>query len=151
MLSREDHAGIFGNSSSLKAGVIRDANEFARSKGKIAIPVSVREKPVGLTPADWATFEYQFKIVDANSPIISQSALNDSRKVLPVRANYSVQHTSNLTADVNVIESTIKKDGFSNDKYSELTRLHGLMKNGIISEDEFEILKNNILFKKETK
>ena len=69
MLTREDHAGIFGSLSNLKAGVIRDANEFAKSKGKVAIPVSVREKPVGLTPADWATFEYQFKLISLNLTI----------------------------------------------------------------------------------
>ena len=60
MLSRDDHAGIFGNKNALKAGVIRDANAFAESRGKIAIPISAKEHPVGVM-GDWASFEYQFR------------------------------------------------------------------------------------------
>lgn len=66
LLSREDRAGIFGSSSSLKAGVIRDANAFATSLGKIAIPITTTEKPVGLTPGSWARFDYQFRVVSTD-------------------------------------------------------------------------------------
>jgi len=47
MIMREDHGGIFGSMSKLKAGVIADANAFAAAQGKIAIPISTNEKPVG--------------------------------------------------------------------------------------------------------
>jgi hypothetical protein len=67
MLSREDHAGIFGSKSALKAGVIQDVNAFAEKQGKIAIPISAKEHPVG-TLADWASFELTFKLVDKNDP-----------------------------------------------------------------------------------
>lgn len=66
-LARADHGGIFGNEQALKAGVIRDANAFAESQGKVAIPVSAREHPVGIL-GDWASFEYDFKVVDKNDP-----------------------------------------------------------------------------------
>jgi|SRR6185295_2836181 len=65
MLSREDHGGIFGSQSALKAGVIRDANAFAEKQGKIAIPVSAKEHGVGIL-ADWGKFELTFKVVDKN-------------------------------------------------------------------------------------
>ena len=67
MLAREDHAGIFGNESALKAEVIRDANAFAEKKGKIAIPISAKEHPMGIL-GDWASFELTFKVVDENDP-----------------------------------------------------------------------------------
>jgi hypothetical protein len=66
-LSRDDHGGIFGNEEALKAGVIRDANKFAESQGKVAIPISARAHPVGIL-GDWASFEYNFKVLDTNNP-----------------------------------------------------------------------------------
>ena len=61
MLFREDHRGIFGSPSPLKAGVISDANKFAEYQGKVAIPISSHFKPMGIGPAQWAEFEYQFR------------------------------------------------------------------------------------------
>lgn len=67
MLSREDHGGIFGNVSALKAGVMRDANVFAERQGKAEIPISARDHPVGIL-GDWASFELTFRLADKNSP-----------------------------------------------------------------------------------
>ena len=66
-LARADHGGIFGNKDALKSGVIRDANAFAERDGKVAVPVSAKEHPVGIL-GDWASFEYVFKVVDKASP-----------------------------------------------------------------------------------
>lgn len=65
-LSRADHGGIFGNKDALRAGVIRDANSFAEQQGKVAIPISAKEHPVGIM-GDWASYEYNFKVVDKNA------------------------------------------------------------------------------------
>jgi hypothetical protein len=67
ILSREDHAGIFGSASRLKAGVIRDANAFAAKQGKVAVPISAKEHQMGVM-ADWASFEYQFKLLAKDDP-----------------------------------------------------------------------------------
>jgi hypothetical protein len=66
-LARADHGGIFGNKDALKSGVISDANAYAEREGKVAVPVSAKEHPVGIL-GDWASYEYTFKIVDKNSP-----------------------------------------------------------------------------------
>jgi len=66
-LSRADHGGIFGNEEALKSGVISDANAFAESQGKVAIPVAAKEHPVGIL-GDWASYQYDFKVVDKDSP-----------------------------------------------------------------------------------
>ncbi len=65
-LSRADHGGIFGNKDALRSSVIRDANAFAESQGKVAIPVAAKEHPVGIL-GDWASYQYDFKIVDKDS------------------------------------------------------------------------------------
>jgi hypothetical protein len=51
----------------LRSSVIRDANAFAESQGKVAIPVAAREHPTGIL-GDWASYQYDFKIVDKDSP-----------------------------------------------------------------------------------
>ncbi len=49
MLRIEDHGGIFAfNRGKLKPTAIQEANEFAASKGKIAIPVAMDSHPVGI-------------------------------------------------------------------------------------------------------
>lgn len=75
MITREDHRGIFGSLASLKAEVINEANQFAASQGKVAIPISSQEKPLGRGPAQWASFEYQFRVVDKNDPEVQRTAL----------------------------------------------------------------------------
>lgn len=141
MLSKEDHAGIFGSMAKLKADVITEANQFAESKGKIAVPISVREKPVGNSPGDWATFEYQFKLVDKDSRERGDSTINTNRKVMPVRPNVSVQSSENISADINVKS----QDHVKPDMYSELVKLDDLRKRGIISEAEFQTQKAKLL------
>lgn len=73
MLSREDHAGIFGNPSAMKASVISDANAFASKQGKVAIPISSESTPS--YPLHFATFEYQFRVVDPNDPAVQSTPL----------------------------------------------------------------------------
>jgi len=75
MLYREDHAGIFGNATAMKANVIREANEFAEKQGKIVVPVLMSETPMGNGPAQWAKCEYQFRVVDKDDPEVGRTSL----------------------------------------------------------------------------
>jgi len=52
----------------MKAKVIRDANAFAASKGKVAIPLAANEVPMGTAPGQFASFEYEFRVVDPADP-----------------------------------------------------------------------------------
>src|SRR4051812_14392648 len=53
MVRKEDHGGIFAfNRGHLKSDAIRDANSFAEKQGKVAIPISGKEHPVGVL-GDW--------------------------------------------------------------------------------------------------
>jgi hypothetical protein len=75
MISKEDHAGIFGSLAKLKADTIREANELAARQGKVAIPISSKERPMGICCGQWARFEYQFRIVDKNDPEVRRTSL----------------------------------------------------------------------------
>lgn len=130
LLIREDHAGIFGSLAKLKAGVIRDANSFAASQGKIAIPISTNERPVGNGPAQWARVEYQFRVVD-------ESDAEAVRTSLVPRADVVVEETKDVTV-------TVDTDPPS-DLYSELIKLDDLRKRGILTEEEFAKQKSKLL------
>lgn len=65
MVTKTDAAGAFASISKLKADCIDKANEFAASKGKVAVAVSddVHKPGMGLP-----SYEYQFKLVDPGAP-----------------------------------------------------------------------------------
>lgn len=132
MLSRADRAGIFGNAAALKASVIRDANEFAISKGKVAIPLTARETPIA--PGRFAVFEYQFRVLDKADPEAQRVALRP-------RADVVIEKTERISADIETKDATAVK----RDLYTELTKLDDLRKRGILSEVEFAAQKKKLL------
>jgi hypothetical protein len=123
LLAREDKGGIFGNAQALKAGVIRDANAFAESQGKVAIPVSSKATPAW--PTHFATFDYQFRVVDKDSPEAKRAVLT------PV-------------PDV-VVQNGGTPAGQPFDLYAELTKLDELRKRGLLTDAEFETQKQMLL------
>jgi len=134
MLSRDDHRGIFGNKNSLKAGVIRDANNFAKRQGKVAIAISTQEHPVGIL-GDWASFEYQFRVVDKDDPEAQQ------RTFLSPRANVVIEKTEKISADIRTKDVTDKQP----DLYTELVKLDELRKKGLITDAEYDSQKLKLL------
>lgn len=89
LLSRTDRGGVFGNASAMKADVIREANEFAVSQGKIAIPISFNDKPMGIL-GQFASVDYQFRVVDESDP-------ESGRVSLVMRPNTLIEHTIRRT------------------------------------------------------
>jgi hypothetical protein len=134
LLTREAHGGIFASASALKAGVINDANVFAERQGKVAIPLSSKEKPMGNGPAQWAAFEYQFRVVDKDDPEVRRTSL------VP-RADVVIEKTEKITADIKTKDQTDR----TKDVYAELIKLDDLRKRGILSEIEFETQKKKLL------
>ena len=134
MLTKQDHGGIFGNASKLKAEVIQEANTFAASQGKVAIPLATNERPMGSGPAQFASFEYQFRVVDKNDPEVRRTSL------VP-RADVVIEKSEKISADVHT------KEEKTPDLYTELTKLDDLRKKGIITEEEFVAQKKRLLEK----
>jgi Short C-terminal domain len=131
MLSRQDKAGIFGNASAMHAAVIDEANKFAASKGKVAIPITTHETP--MWPGHFATFDYQFRLVDPDSPDAKSTPMIQ-------RPDVVVQQTGKASVDVHATTAPTPPD-----VYTELLKLDDLRKKGIITEDEFQAQKAKLL------
>ena len=134
MIYREDHGGIFGSASALKAGVIQDAHAFAAKQGKVAVPISTNFTPMGRGPAQWASFEYQFAVVDKSDPAAGRVSLTP-------RADVVIENKGKVTADIKIKNQTEEPK----DIYLELMKLEDLRKKGIINKAEFEMQKKKIL------
>ena len=131
IVSRTSASGsVFANMAQLKADTIVAANTFAESKGKIAVPVSIRdERPVPGFPL----VEYQFRLAEPGT-------VKDSSIVLEKGPDTVVKRDDNLTIKDNRQQPEAKKD-----IYSELIKLEDLKKRGLITEAEFQSLKKRIL------
>lgn len=132
MLARTDRAGIFGNAAALKAEVIQEANSFAERMGKVAIPLSTHEVP--MVPGRFASFEYQFRVVDPGDPEARRTSL------VP-RPDVVIEKKEQATVDVRSNVDTSKPK----DLYGELMKLDDLRKRGILTEAEFEAQKRKLL------
>jgi hypothetical protein len=65
LLSKSSAAGAFANLPAMKADVVHEANTFAESKGKVALPVSMHDT---FPTHGFPSVEYQFRLVDKNDP-----------------------------------------------------------------------------------
>lgn len=145
MIFKEDHKGIFGSLAKLKIGIIKQANEFAVSKGKVLIPVSCKEKPLGNGPAQWASFEYQFRLVSKDDPEAKRATLGSCPDVV-VQANQSLK--AEVTTREEKAEPEAKKESapaVQKDLYTELIKLDDLRKRGLLTEEEFQAEKRKLL------
>ncbi len=129
--------GGFSNTVDLKGDVFYQANDFAASQGKIAIPLSVKEEryiPFLRAPR----VELQFRVVDKNDPEARRASL------VP-RPDIVIDKTERVSADIHSKVITVKQP----DLYTELTKLDDLRKKGILTEDEFQAQKKLLLEKQQ--
>ena len=122
---------VWASTSKLKTAVLKQANEFAASKDKIIIPISERASPPG---AGRLTYEYQFKLVDPNSPEATGTPMESS-------ADRIVEHRKEYSGGMTIQQET---DG-ETDLYTELLNLDDLRKKGILTDEEFEAQKKKLL------
>jgi hypothetical protein len=132
MISQTSAGGMFTNMSSLKSEVIKRANAFADSKGKVAIPLAAHTIPPA--PGQMPNFEYQFRLVDRDDARATGAAL------IP-RPDVVVENNIHAPAQA----GSPKNESKSGDLYSELVKLDDLRKRGIISDEEFEAQKRKLL------
>ncbi len=63
VIRRSDKGGLFGNTAKMRDKVIREADEFATEKGKVAETVTLSETGKGFLR--FAKIEYTFRLEDA--------------------------------------------------------------------------------------
>jgi len=132
LASKTSAGGVFVSMDSIKAEVISAANAFAEGKGKVAVPIAAEARPA--VPLRNPSFEYQFRLVDKDSPSAKGGSLTP-------RADIVVEKTEKISADIRTKESKAP------DLYTELTKLDDLRKKGIITEEEFAAQKKRLLEK----
>jgi len=129
MISQTSAGGMFRSMSSLKAEVMQRANDFAASKGKVAVALASHEAPA--YPGHMPAFDYQFLVVDKNDPRAEGNSLVPRADV--VVENYITPPTQSTPAVTN------------GDVYTKLIQLDDLRKRGIITETEFDAQKLKLL------
>lgn len=133
MISQTSAGGVFTSMSSLKSEVIQRANAFAESKGKVAVPLASRETPA-VPGHNMPNFEYQFRLVDKNDPRASGAAL------VP-RPDVVIEQHETAKTDVQVHNDTPQRV----DLYTELMKLDDLHKKGLLTDAEFDALKQKLI------
>jgi hypothetical protein len=133
-ISRTDHGGIFGNAEKMRTKVIQEANDFAESKGKVAVMSHIHETPL-VVGRSFATIEYTFWVLDKNDADAHRISVRQD-------ANMRVQVDQRTTAPVTVQPAPVATKP---DLYSELTKLDDLHKRGILTDTEFQEQKQRIL------
>ena len=129
-MSRVDGGGVYADAAAMKASVINDANAFAESRGKIAVPIATHEESLR---GHLSTIEYEFRLVTAGEPA--------PKPTEPARPPQLATGEKVEKADTRPADTTASKPDF----YTELIRLDDLRKRGILTEDEFQTLKAKIL------
>ena len=77
MVTVQEKRGYFeGNEPKFKEQAIGQAMDFAESKGKAAVPVTLQENQRGVF-GDWVKIEYTFRLVDKNDPRANRGTVND--------------------------------------------------------------------------
>lgn len=131
LLTRQSAPAPWGNPGALKGLVIQEANAFAEQKGKVAVPVSSKER---LMPNTRWLFEYQFRLANKDDPQTRGGAL-------PTGPDVVIERRSNLKADIQTTDSTKNAP----DLYTELMKLDELRKRGLITDAEYETEKSRLL------
>jgi hypothetical protein len=96
---------------------------------------------MGICCGDWASFEYQFRVVDKNDSTMRRTQL------IP-RTNVVADDTGNVLSDTYSASQPVKSQQEArSDPYAELSKLDDLRKKCIINEAEFDAEKKKILSK----
>jgi hypothetical protein len=133
LITAISRAGVFANLSKLKVKVLQQANDFAKKKGLIAVPVSFQEREAG-GPGQWPKIDYQFRLVAADDPAAANAIL------LP-RADVVVESRQDTTGQDQAESAN------DSDLYTELTKLDDLRKRGLLTDAEFDVQKKKLLQK----
>jgi hypothetical protein len=125
-ISRTDHGGIFGNAGKMRTKVIQEANDFAQSKGKVAVMSYIQENPMGA--ANFASIEYTFWVLDKDDVDAHRIRVRQEPNV-----RVEVEQRTPAPSATQPIPALAKPD-----LYTELSKLDDLHKRGILTDAEFE-------------
>jgi hypothetical protein len=147
MLARADHGGIFGNKDALKAGVLKDASEFAERQKQVAIPVAAKEHPIGVM-GDWASYEFTFRLAspesqDAKVNWVLVKTESDSTGGVTSMGTKDTYYIAKPASQLqNATQAPAPVVPTRSERLAELKRL---LDSGLISRDEYESKRKAVL------
>ena len=130
-LSRVDSGGQYADAAAMKASVLAEADAYAKSQGKVLVPLSTHEETMRV--GHLSTIEYEFRLVAPGDETAKPASPPSPPVVVEQKA-----------AAPAASEPAAKASG-QPDLYTELIRLDDLRKRGILTEDEFQTLKAKLL------
>jgi hypothetical protein len=131
MVSRQAATG-FSGSGTLKAEAFAEATSYCKRLGKALQVINTYEAKPPYILANFPKAEVQFMCLDKGDNELARPKLKErADNVVEIKAESKIIVESNKEIDV----------------YSELVKLNDLLTKGIISQSEFELLKQKILFK----
>lgn len=133
-ISRIDHGGIFGNAGKLRTKVIQEANDFAQSKGKVAVMSHIQENPL-VVGRSFASIEYTFWVLDKDDVDAQRIRVRQDANV-----RVEVEQRTPAPSAIQPVPALEKPD-----LYTELSKLDDLHKRGILTDAEFEQQKQKSL------
>ncbi len=139
-------------STGKREDLIRQANAFAESRGKVAVAVPVSGVLTGIDRG--GVVEYRFRLVDKGDPatVVATPAATPAPR--PEVANPKVEQPAPMGPPAQAIrlaEAPLKdpKPAQPSEKgpdlYNELIKLDDLRKRGILTEEEFQAQKKKLL------
>jgi hypothetical protein len=162
-LSRIDGVGRYPDAAAMTAAVIEEADAFARTKGKVAVPLSTHQET--MRAGHLSTVEYEFRLAALGEPAAKPAAATPDTTV-----NADPKGTGGATAaaptpvaaqappvakaaEVPVAAAVVQAPRASApeakpDLYNELIMLDDLRKRGILTDAEFQALKTKLLAEK---
>jgi Short C-terminal domain len=148
-ISRVDGVGRYADAAAMQAAVAEEASAFARSQGKVAVPISTHQET--MRAGHLTTVEYAFRLVapaEAAATATPQgSAITSVASAAPaVAAAAAKPEAAEPPAAASAPQARpASTPDVKPDLYNELIMLDDLRKRGILTDAEFQALKTKLL------
>ena len=129
-LTRVDPGGQYPDTAAMRAAVTAEADAFAKGQGKVAIPIATHEETMRV--GHLSTIDYEFRLESpGEAPAKAAPTPPPVAEAAKAPAAPAVDPRPSQAMPVEL--------------YNELIRLDDLRKRGILTDEEFQILKSKLI------
>lgn len=142
MVTLKERSSYFAmDKPKFKSQAVSYSLDYAASKGKVAVPITLRENTAGMFE-DWVNIEYEFRLVDKNDPRAHRNQPDPDDKPAPAQPPEPIKQPEPAKSPEVVAKPASRS---KQDIYNDLLKLDDLRKKGIITQAEFESEKKKLL------
>jgi hypothetical protein len=143
-ISRVDGVGRYPDAVAMQAAVADEASAFARSQGKVAVPISTHQET--MRAGHLSTVEYEFRLVAPAEPAATATPQGPTTtSVASAAPAVTAAAAKPETKAAEVAAAAPAPPEAKPDLYNELIMLDDLRKRGILTDAEFQALKTKLL------